>query len=144
MMTPIRMAIATGVLWLIGSLAIWLTVPAVPHIAAATAAPSPWTLPTSEKTDVDAMAARIDAGNPWGIHHEQAEQAPLTPPDWRIMGSAANGDEHLAIIRIEGQAPTTLKVGDALPGGAKICAVDADRLCVVINGKKRNLGIYRE
>jgi hypothetical protein len=144
MMTPLRLAVATCLLWLVGSLIIWAAVPAAPHVAAMAAAPSEWALPTPAVLDVDALATRIDAANPWGVHHDQADQAPLTPPEWRIMGAAANGDEHLAIIRIEGQAPATLKVGDALPGGAKICAVDSDRLCVVVNGKKRILGIYRE
>ncbi|MBV8467553.1 MAG: hypothetical protein JO218_16555 [Burkholderiales bacterium] len=144
MITPLRLTIATGLVWLLGSAIIILAAPAAPRVAAAAATTSDWALPAPETLDVDTLAARIDAANPWGTQHPQADQAPLTPPEWRILGSAANGEEHLAVVRIEGQAPTTLKVGDALPGGAKICAVDADRLCVVVNGKKRILGIYRE
>ena len=69
-----------------------------------------------------------------------------TPPDWRIAGVFSQGGKPVALLNIDELPPRQqqLRVGDKLPGGAKILAITPDRLCILLGGKKRSLTIYRE
>ena len=78
------------------------------------------------------------------------DEAPLTAPDWRISGVYSEGSgKNVALLSFDGlplaaQQQQQLRVGDKLPGGAKILAITPDRVCILLNGKKRSISTYRE
>ena len=43
---------------------------------------------------------------------------------------------------MEGQPEQRLTINDKLPGGSTILKIETDTLCILIDGKKRRLGIY--
>lgn len=85
--------------------------------------------------------ATIVAANLWGSVQTTAAES-LIAPEWRFSGVAANGQEKLVMITIEGQSVQALKVRDQLPGGATILRIGDDHLCLLINGKKRKLDLF--
>jgi hypothetical protein len=66
---------------------------------------------------------------------------PRTPPDWRIVATVVTRERPVAVIRVGNDTPYELGVGDALPGGAIIRAIEADRLQIELNGKRRYLSM---
>lgn len=71
------------------------------------------------------------------------EEKPLTPPDWRLAGVYSEAGQLALLILTEGQpAPQTLRVGDSLPGGAKILAITSDRVTIALQGRRMYLSTY--
>ena len=107
-----------------------------------------WKLPRRESADIDALVQAIEANKLWGAGNpllpSQAEEKALTAPNWRITGVVAAGKEHVALLSVEEQPMQQLKIGDALPGGAKILDISPDKICILLNGKKRFLKTYKE
>lgn len=122
---------------------IWQRLPEPEAPKSLTVVAEPWRLPTLPETDLRKSAETITAKNLWGAVIP-AQQVPLNDPEWHFVGAVKNGPEHYVLIRVEQNPVETLKVGDSLPGGAKILKIGEDRLCVLVNGKKRALGIYRQ
>ena len=87
-----------------------------------------------------ACGSAAGAGAPAAAGQSEVVQ---NDPDWRFDGVTVNGAERRVLVRVAGQAATALKEGDALPGGAKILHIHDDSLCLLINGKKRNLDIFQ-
>ncbi|MBV8658148.1 MAG: hypothetical protein JO142_10035 [Burkholderiales bacterium] len=114
--------------------------------------------------DLDEVVKALLDENFWGTKIVASNDAPLTPPDWRIVGvyerdgksyavvSQLVVDDPLALLPpIPGVPPPSpkynyrhLTVGDALPGGATILGINPDYLCIRLNGHARKLKVYRE
>ncbi len=125
----------------------WIMARSVPHAPVPqppTDAPQAWVLPSAWRADPQKALAVIVQKNLWGTKVAAAAAA-QNPEDqeWRFVGVARRGSDQYVLIAFGKKAPETLKAGDLLPGGAKILRVAADHLCILIDGKKRKLGIYQ-
>ena len=98
-------------------------------------------MPRRAEKSAEKSVAAIAAANLWGTVQTAAAES-LIAPQWRFSGVAANGQEKLVMITVEGQPAQTLRVRDQLPGGATILRIDDDHLCLLINGKKRKLDLF--
>jgi len=59
--------------------------------------------------------------------------SPLTPPDWKITGVMQRGaDQEVIVQRGNDPKPYFHKVGDALPGGARIAWVKPDAVGLIL------------
>ena len=70
-----------------------------------------------------------------------------TAPQWRVLGVFRRGAERYVVvkdIKDRNKPAQNLKVGDALPSGDKILAIQDDRLTIAVNGKKQTLTVYRQ
>jgi hypothetical protein len=105
-----------------------------------------WQLPSRARADVDALIQTIEQDKLWGGNGSPVvvEDKSLTPPNWRISGILSVGAEHYALLTVEDQPIQQIKTGENLPGGAKILNITTDRICILLNGKKRVLKTYKE
>jgi hypothetical protein len=109
-----------------------------------------WLLPNRSKRDLSGSVATIEQDKLWGNGpgglplQAPVEEKPLTAPNWRIAGVVSAGKDSYVMIDVEGQPMQQLKTGDKLPGGIKIIKMTADRVCILLNGKKRVLKTYKE
>jgi hypothetical protein len=102
--------------------------------------PDTWQLPALPEGNHAKSIETITARNLWG--ETKAETA--TVPEWKIMGVAMAGKTRLLLIAQEGQPIETLKIGDKLPDGAKITAIEKDRYLVLTpDNKKLTIGISK-
>lgn len=70
---------------------------------------------------------------------------PLTPPGWKIVGVTIAGKERNVLILFDNQKTTELrKIGDALPGGAKIVQISQDELQLALNGQLMKLSLHKQ
>lgn len=141
-MAPLsRLALALALLAVLVALE-WQMVP-LPFVAKASRGSDAWTLPEPLPPNPAEKAMEVLAAtSPWGRLPGLAEQPPLTPPNWRIVGIAARGEERVVLVRTERQPARQLKIGDALPGGSTILEINDDSLCLLVDGKKRMLPLY--
>jgi hypothetical protein len=59
--------------------------------------------------------------------------APLTAPNWRISGVVQRGQQTQVIVQFDGETvPRFFKLGDVLPGGAKLAWVKPNVIGVVL------------
>lgn len=123
-----------------------LHAPTLPSAHALRAQDDEWQLPVRGKVDTEALVQLIEQNKLWGANGQPAavEEKPLTPPDWHITGILEVGPEHYALLAVQDQSIQQLKAGESLPGGAKILNITADRICILLNGKKRVLKNYKE
>ncbi|MDT9001253.1 type II secretion system protein N [Paucibacter sp. APW11] len=111
-----------------------------------------WELPGPRKSGDDEALKRVmqsslwlTAAQPAGVVAAVApEEKPLTPPDWRISGTFAQAGQLVALLSTTGQPDRQLRVGDQLPGGAKILAISPDRISILLGGKRRYISTYQE
>jgi hypothetical protein len=70
---------------------------------------------------------------------------PLTPPGWRIVGVTTIGNEKNALLLFDKQPATEVrKIGDKLPGGAKIIDILPDHLQISLNGQIMKLNLRKQ
>jgi len=131
-----------GLLTVIGYAAWWLA-PTPPEPKPARIAAEPWVLPQVQKTQSGKALETLNKASLWGKLPEIETAKPLNDPEWRFVGIATNGSERFVLISVEGQAEQKLSINDTLPGGSKILKIQSDSLCILINGKRRSLGIYK-
>lgn len=120
----------------------WLVVPTPSPAPPARLAEEPWKIPVLQEFDAKSALETLNGASLWGKQADSALDVPLNDPEWRFLGAMARGQERYVIIKIENQPEQRLVPGDALPGGSKILSIENDRLCLLINGKKRSLAIY--
>ncbi len=120
----------------------WFISPSPIPIRPARLGEEPWKLPEQIEFDVKASLATLNSASLWGKLAEIAPNAPLNEPEWRFLGALVHGKERQVIIQIEGQPEQRLVPGDTLPGGSEILDIESDRLCLLIDGKRRSLAIY--
>lgn len=104
----------------------------------------PWALPRLPKSQPDKALEILNKVSLWGKLPDAAVALPLNEPDWRFIGVVTSGTERFVMIKVDGQPEQRLTINDKLPGGSKILDIGADSLCVLVNGKKRNLAIYKQ
>jgi len=130
-----------GLLTVIGYAAWWLApIPPEPKPARITA--EPWTLPQAQKTQSNKALETLNKASLWGKLPEIETAKPLNDPEWRFVGIVTNGSERFVLINVDGQVEQRLAMNDKLPAGSKILKIQNDSLCILINGKRRSLGIY--
>lgn len=137
-----RIAGATILLAAIAAGAMWQRIPEPPAPRLSAAAAEPWVLPQPRRDKPEKAVAAITERNLWGTVIPAA-QISLNEPEWRIVGVIRSGPERHVLISIDNKPTELLKVGDKLPGGSPILTIGDDQLCVLVNGKKRALRIYR-
>ena len=101
----------------------------------------PLELATQQIPDLKKAAQAIAQKRLWG--EIGAGDGPQQDPEWHFVGIAGRGNDRFVMLKMAGKPVQTLKVGDNLPGGAEIHDIGDDRLCILINDKKRALEVYR-
>ena len=101
----------------------------------------PLQLPSEKSPDPKSAAQVIAQKRLWG--EAGAATGPQQDPEWHFVGVAASGKDRYVMLKMAGKPVQTLKVGDTLPGGSEILGIGEDRLCILINGQKRALEVYR-
>lgn len=118
-----------------------------------------WTVPAPLHVDADQALSTINGRPLWalaapgtpGAAPPRADEPPLTPPDWRIVGTVIDGPQRLLLVStapavpmppaggpglaLPPQPPKALRVGDTLPGGARILEIRADGVCLLLKGR---------
>lgn len=138
-----------GATMVVGALAVMLAVawqwgPEPPAPQAVRLAAEDWRLPAQAVPQAEKAAEMLSRAGLWGRLPEAAAQEPPGEPPWRILGLLARGSERYVMIKIEGQPEQQLAVGDVLPGGSKILEIRDGGLCLLVNGQKRLLPLYRQ
>lgn len=119
----------------------------------------PWTVPAPLRVDADRALGIINGRPLWtlaapgtpGVAPTRADEPPLTPPDWRIVGTVIDSAQRLVLIStapalpappaggpglaLPPRPPQALRVGDALPGGARILVIRPDGVCLSLKGR---------
>ena len=153
--TPRRWAISLGVsLAVVFILALFLPAD-LPAMRVLTPQELAWNLPVQASVEADAALSIIQRRRLWGgtgagglvpgglPGQAAAEEKPLTPPDWRVAGVVTEGRQLVALIATQGEfQPQTVRVGDRLPGGAKVAAIHADRIVAILDGRLVSLSTF--
>jgi hypothetical protein len=110
-----------------------------------------WKPSTLPKHEIDDALKALADRSPWVpdaqavlAHAVEANNKPLTPPNWKIMGVVKQASGDFILLNIVGQPTTQVRVGETLPGGARILAIEQDHVCLLLNGKRRSLRIYTQ
>lgn len=133
--TLLALALLTGLMWVV-------TPTPMPPATAAVAAET-WELPELVKDETNKHLDLIVARNLWR-DVVQAQPVSASKPEWRFVGVVTNGRERSLLISIDNKPAEMLQVGGKLPGGSEILKINEDRICILINGQKRTLPIYRQ
>ncbi len=131
-----------GMLAVIAYAAWWLA-PAPPEPRPLRTGAEPWVLPEASRTQAEKAVAILNRTSLWGKLPEAEAAKSLNDPEWRFVGIVTNGKERFVMIKVEGQPEQSLTINDKLPGGSKILKIESDQICLLINGKKRSIGIYK-
>ena len=103
---------------------------------------------TSEAAEKTETTVDLDSLRIWEATVRQPlppRKEPLTPPDWKIVGVSASGNDKNVMILFENQTTAeVLKIGDKLPGGAKIVDITQDYLRLVLNGQYIKLNLREQ
>lgn len=97
----------------------------------------------NEEIAIDPDALRI-----WEITVKQPlppRKEPLTAPSWKIVGVTEVGNEKNVLLLFEKQQTAEIrKIGDKLPGGAKIVQISQDHLQISLNGQLMILNLRKQ
>jgi len=120
----------------------WLQIPLPEPLKPVRLSEEPWQLVPMRKASVQQSLAVLAGSSLWGKLPETGAGTSLNDPEWRFVGAVARGKERYVLVKIDNQPDMRLAPGDSLPGGSKIISIENDRLCLMVNGKKRSLNIY--
>jgi hypothetical protein len=140
--------LAMGLLLLLGCGLIYAFSPALPKATTRNLARETWALPAVRQID-KLSYQQLKERNLWGdaiTASAVTTGEPLTAPDWNIIGVASNGTAATLLLSFS-NAPERLielKVGEFLPGGAKIIGIEQDKIRILLNGKPRQLFLRRD
>ena len=99
-----------------------------------------WVMPKLVELDLKKSTEAINNRNLWGIVAANA----VKPPEWRVQGIASTGADRFILLAYEGKPAEMLKVGDALPDGARIVQIEKDRFFVMTPDKQKiAFGMYK-
>jgi hypothetical protein len=140
--------IVAATLFILAITAIWVLIHPIvlPELRNSHVQDDVWRVPDRATPDIPTLVATIEQANLWGGASSLApvDEKPLTAPNWHIAGVVSIGLERYAMLAIDGQPLQQIKTGENLPGGIKIVNMTADRVCILLNGKKRVLKTYKE
>ena len=119
----------------------WLVIPTPAPVRPAPLAETPWKIPVLPVFNTKNALVTLTSGSLWGNLADSVKPNDMEP-GWRFLGAMVRGQARYVIIQKDNQPEQTLIPGDNLPGGSKILSIESDRLCLLINGQKRNLYIY--
>ena len=118
-----------------------------------------WSVPAPLRVDSDQALSTINGRPLWtlaapgtpGAAPTRPDEPPLTPPDWRIVGTVIDGAQRLVLVgtvpaapvqpaggpglALPPRPPQALRVGDPLPGGARILEIRPDGVCLSLKGR---------
>ncbi len=149
--TLMRVLVASTVVALSGGAVLSLLgFSAAPLTGSATAPEDAWVVPQRTRAESEVIRDVQTARVLWPVYAsiaapgaQAAEAAALTPPDWRIAGVIGRpGAEQLLIQRAGVPTPAALRVGDSLPGGARILTISERGVTVEIDGQRAFLSTY--
>lgn len=70
--------------------------------------------------------------------------APRTSTNWRVAGTTQVGGVEGLLVLVEGiNAPNTVLVGQNLPGGAQLLAVETDQAVIKFEGRVVKLALFK-
>lgn len=98
-------------------------------------------------SDRMSLALQLASSPIWGPEDKKAEEAPIEDARWRLAGVYGAGKQGGALILFSdaNKAPQRLKVGEKLPSGHPIEAVEGNQICIRIGKKLYRFGVeYRE
>jgi hypothetical protein len=106
--------------------------------------PSRMVMPRTDQPVAGALAKTDSNVSPrWPLWEFQLKQPvlprnpPLTPPNWRLVGSSNDGKQWQLVILRQGKAePEFYKVGQELPGKYKIEAITGEDVTLVQRGRR--------
>ncbi len=105
--------------------------------------PEPWELPQVSRALPGTSPEGLARAGLWGKLPDTVADGPMQDPPWRFLGVVRNGPERFVLIKFDGLPERKLGVNDELPGGSKILQIDEDSLCILVNGSRRKLSIYK-
>ena len=104
-----------------------------------------WLLrPLPVVSDATARAAMVATAAVWGVESKTVDTAVrVENTRWRLAGVFGEGKSGGALILFEdlSRAPQKLKVGEALPSGHRIEAIEGNLVCVRIGSKLYKFGV---
>jgi len=129
----------------IAAVLIWVNSPTPAGLGSAAPSREEWRLPSAIKaateTETEKRVQTLSTRNLWGTVTAAALPEIPHDPAWRIAGVITVGAERQVVLNIENRPVELLKVGGKLPGGSQILSIGNDRLCVLVNGQRRELDI---
>lgn len=159
--TPRQLVVTVTAIFAAAASYLLLTPYALPTATATQAAEERWALSQAVSIASDDALSVINAqrlfgaaGLPSGLPSKPDDEPPLTPPDWRIVGSVIFGPQRLLLVStapavlapmpraggpglgLPPQPPKALRVGDTLPGGARILEIRANGVCLSLKGRQ--------
>lgn len=150
--SPRRLMIAVAALLAVSLLVILVLPAQLPSTRSLAVQEMAWNLATPVTVESDVALSVITKRRFWGVSSGSGlpetgvpavEEKPLTPPDWRLVGQfAERGQAHLLVATEGVPQPQALRVGDSLPGGAKILAIHSDHVVLSLNGRRLSLSTY--
>jgi hypothetical protein len=107
-------------------------------------APEPWQIQARPLLNHQSALRYLRATDRWGdLARLQVAQVQKEPA-WGFNGVVSRGKERYALLVVEGQPERNIAAGDKLPDGSTIVAVGDTTLCILINGKKRELSLFQD
>lgn len=101
--------------------------------------------PTGQPKEVTANLADLRI---WEVSVRQPlppRKEPMTAPGWKIVGVTTVSNDTNVLLLFDKQIEIEArKVGDLLPGGAKIIQISQDALRIVLNGQYMELRIHKQ
>jgi hypothetical protein len=150
--TPSRLMQTLVVCLSLVLIALLLRPTALPQASRLNIQDRPWSLATPVTISSDVALSVISQRALWGPSTNPGQalngqsltvEKPLTAPDWRITGIyLEKAGPTVLISTIGNPVPQPLRVGDQLPGGAKILAIKSDRLTLLLHGQRLSLSTY--
>lgn len=105
--------------------------------------PESWELPQGLRAPPGISPEELARAGLWGKLPDAVAEGAMQDPPWRFLGVVRNGPERFVLIKFDGLPERKLGVNDELPGGSKILQIDEDSLCILVNGSRRKLSIYK-
>jgi len=134
-LVPLWLALA-----LVAAVSCWFGVPEPAVQAASNPQTSAWDLPKLPQNENKRSLDSISARNLWGV--VAADAAPAL--EWKVVGIGHRGADRFVLAAMEGKPAEVLRVGDALPDGAKIVQIENERFFVLTADKRKiAFGIYK-
>lgn len=115
----------------------WFGTPEPAHPKTLAPVDESWSLPKAAAHDSKKFIETINARNLWGVVEADATKEAPKEPEWHVLGIAISGADRFILLTIDGKPVEMLKVGDALPDGAKIMQIEKDQFFVMTPDKKK-------